>query len=115
MTPDIYRLIHVTGVLCLFLGLGGILGAGGGDAKVAKLFPVLHGVGLAAMLVAGIGFAHRSELGWPNWMLAKIACWVVIAAAPTLVRRGVLPRFLALLLVLCVGAAAAWLARAKPF
>ena len=112
MSPELYRVLHVVGVLFLFLGLGGMFASEPG--KGSKLFPALHGIGLLVMLVAGIGFAHKSGLGWPAWLLAKIACWVVVAATPTLVKRGVLPRALGILLVIAVGGAAVWLAQAKP-
>jgi hypothetical protein len=116
MTPETYRLLHVVGVLLVFLGLGGVLATSAGDGgKSPKLFLVSHGIGLLVMLVAGIGFVHKSKLEWQNWLFAKIACWVLIGAVPFLVRRGVLPRLLALVVVLGLGATAAWLARAKPF
>ena len=116
MTPETYRLLHVVGVLLLFLGLGGVLCSTGRDGgKTPPVFLALHGIGLLTMLVAGIGFAHKSGLGWPNWVLAKIACWVVLGAVPVLVRRGVLPRMVALLVAVGLGATAAWLAQAKPF
>jgi hypothetical protein len=116
MPPETYRLLHVVGALTLMVGLGGMLATAGRDGgKPPMLFMALHGIGLLALLVAGIGFAHKSSLGWPNWMLAKIACWVLLAALPILVRRGVLPRGVAALLVIGLGALAAWLARAHPF
>ncbi len=113
MSPEVYGLLHVAGVLMLFVGLGGMFASEPG--KVSKWFPALHGIGLLVMLVAGIGFAHKSGYGWPSWMFAKVACWVVLGAVPVLMKRGVLPRFAALLLVLAVGVTATWLARAKPF
>jgi|SRR5688572_3574274 hypothetical protein len=112
MSVEIYRVLHVLGVLMLFLGLGGIFAQEPG--KAAKAFLALHGLGLLVMLVAGIGSAHKGGLGWPGWMFAKMACWVVIAALPVLVRRGVVPRALGILLALALGAAAIWLAQAKP-
>ena len=116
MSPELYKLLHVVGVLLLFLGLGGVLAAGGKDGgKPPAVFLALHGVGLLVMLVAGIGFAHKSGLGWPNWMFAKMGCWLLLGALPTLVRRGVLPRAVALLFVIALGAAAVWLVQAKPF
>lgn len=116
MSPETYRLLHIVGVLLVFLGLGGVLAAAGGEGgKGPKLFLALHGIGLLTMLVAGIGFVHKSNLAWQNWLTAKIACWVLIGAIPFLVRRGVLPRMVALILVLGLGATAAWLARDKPF
>ena len=115
MSPEFYRILHVVGVLTLFLGLGGMFASEGG--KGSKLFPMLHGIGLLVMLVAGIGFAQKTSppLGWPNGLLAKIACWVLVGAMPILVKRGVLPRLAGLLLALAVGATAVWLAQAKPF
>jgi hypothetical protein len=113
MSPEFYRLAHVIGVLVLFLGLGGMFASEPG--KGSKLFPALHGIGLVVMVVAGIGYAHKMSLGWPNWLLAKIACWVIVAALPALAKRGVLPRAAALLLALAIGGVAVWLARAKPF
>jgi hypothetical protein len=97
----------------VFAGLGAMLASEPG--RTPKTFAALHGAGLLLMLVAGIGFAHKSGYGWPAWMIAKIACWIVLGAAPVLVKRGVLPRLAALLLVLAIGVVAAWLARAKPF
>lgn len=116
MSPELYRVLHVVGVLMLFLGLGGVLAAGGKDGgKPAGTYLALHGVGLLVMLVAGIGFVHKTALGWPNWLIAKIGCWLLLGAVPILVRRGALPRVLALLLTLGLGAAAVWLVQMRPF
>lgn len=113
MGPEFYHVLHVAGVLALFVGLGGVLAAA--DGKPGKLFLILHGIALLLMLVAGVGYMHASKLPWNGWVIAKIGCWVVIGAVPALVKRSVLPRFLALLLVLTIGAFAAWLAYTKPF
>jgi hypothetical protein len=116
MPPETYLFLHVVGALMLMVGLGGMLATAGRDgSKPPMLFMALHGIGLLALLVAGIGFAHKKGWGWPNWMLVKIACWVLLAALPILVRRGVLPRGIAALLVIGVGALAVWLAQTKPF
>ena len=115
MTPETYRVLHVVGVLLLFLGLGGTLAHAGKEGKAPAMFLVLHGLGLLVMLVAGIGYVHKKPLVWENWLYAKIACWVLLAAAPILVRRGVLPRIAALVLVLAIGGTAVWLGQTKPF
>lgn len=115
MSPETYRLLHVVGVLLLFLGLGGSFAAAGGEGKAPKLFLALHGIGLLTMLVAGIGYVHKKGLAWDNWLFAKIACWVLLGAVPVLVRRGVLPRFLGVVIAVGIGATAVWLAQTKPF
>lgn len=114
MSAEFYRLVHVIAVLMLFVGLGGVLAGTRDGGKAPPLYLALHGVGLLAMLIAGIGFAHKSGLGFPNWVIAKIGCWVILAAVPTLVRKGVLQRQVAVLLVVAIGGAAAWLAT-RPF
>lgn len=113
MSVEFYRVLHLVGVLMLFLGLGGILAVT--DGKAPKVYSVLHGVGLLVMLVAGIGTLHKASLPWDNVIFAKMACWVLLGAAPFLVRRGVLPRVGALTLVLVIGGVAVWLAKTKPF
>jgi len=110
MDPKLYHLIHVAAALLVFLGLGGMLTGQGG-----KAYAMLHGIGLLAMLVAGIGFAHKSGLGWPNWMLAKIGIWLLIGAMPVLVKRGVVGVLGAVVLAIGLGATAVWLAYYKPF
>ena len=113
MSPEIYRLLHVVGVLFLFLGLGGSFAVSGKEGR--GLWMALHGIGLLVMVVAGVGVVHKAPLEWAGWLYAKIACWVVVAAVPFLVKSGVLPRFVGLLLALAVGGAAVWLAQTKPF
>lgn len=110
MDPKYYQLIHVAAALLVFLGLGGMLTGQGGKASA-----MLHGIGLLAMLVAGIGFAHKSGYGWPNWMIAKIGCWLLVGALPVLVKRGVIGAFGGVMLAVGLGATAVWLAQAKPF
>jgi hypothetical protein len=83
MSPELYRLLHVTGALMLFLGLGGMLASEPG--KGSKIYGMLHGIGWLVMLVCGIGFAHKTQLGWPNWMIAKVGILVLLGALPFLV------------------------------
>ena len=115
MTPDFYRVIHVTCALLLYLSLGAVV-FGPKDEKPSKLAMVLHGVALLLMVVAGVGVWHKdANVEWGNWLSAKIGCWVFLGALPVLVRKGTLPRFLALVLGVAAGGAAAWLAITKPF
>lgn len=114
MTPELYRLLHVVSLLVMFLGLGGMLAHEAG--KAPKLFAALHGIGLLAMLVCGVGLMHKSTpaIEWQPWVFAKIGGWVLLGALPILVKRGVLTRFLALLLAIALAAGAAWLGLANP-
>ncbi len=113
MSVDFYRVLHLLGLMTLFLGLGGMLAVT--EGKAPKVYAVMHGVGLLVMAVAGVGTLHKAGLPWDNVIFAKLACWVLLGAAPLLVRRGVLPRIGAVVLVLVIGGVAAWLAKTKPF
>ncbi|MFY9342890.1 MAG: hypothetical protein WAT39_10395 [Planctomycetota bacterium] len=117
MSPEVYRLLHLVAVLMLFLGFGGLLAHEPG--KAPKSFLVLHGIGWLGIAVCGVGLMHKSSppIEWQPWIYAKIAALLLLGALPTLIRRGVLTRFLALVLVLVIGAGAAWLgvAETKPF
>ena len=115
MTPEFYRVVHVAAGLLLFLSLGGVL-LGAKDGKPGKMVMALHGIALLLMVVAGVGTVHKDDgLEWGNWLYAKIGCWVFLAIMPVLVKKGVLPRVLGVLLAVAAGAAAVWLAQAKPF
>ena len=116
MTPEFYRVLHVVGALLLFLSLGTVFFTPR-DKKPPKLAMALHGIALVVMVVAGVGVVHKAGLEWGNWLYAKIACWVLLAALPTLVRKGTVPGIVGLLLAIGLGGAAAWLAIAetKPF
>jgi hypothetical protein len=114
MSPEIYRLLHVVFLMLLLLGFGGLLSHEAG--KAPKLFTALHGIGLLGMVVCGVGLMHKSPLTltWGPWVFAKIAGWLLLGALPLMVRRGILGRMPALVLVLAIGAGAAYLGLANP-
>ena len=114
----LYKLLHVIGLMLLFLGLGGmLLGARSTPDRAPKGTSILHGVGLFVMLVGGFGMMARLGIHWPwpGWLIAKLGVWLIIGALPVLVRREVLPRGPAWLIAAALGALAGWLAISKPF
>ena len=118
MSYAIYKLLHVVGLMLLFLGMGGmLLGARAEPDRAPRRTAVLHGVGLFVMLLGGFGMMARLGIDWPwpGWLFAKLGVWLVIGALPVLVRRQVLPRGPAWLVAAGLGALAAWLALSKPF
>lgn len=115
MSPEIYHVLHAAGALLLFLSLGGVLLVPAGD-KPSKMAMALHGIALLVMGVAGFGAVSKDPaIDWGNWLYAKIGCWVFLAILPVLIKKGLLPRMLGLLLAIVAGATAVWLAQAKPF
>lgn len=118
----IYKLVHILGVLVLFLALGGlsILAANhaGDDARrQRRLVIATHGVALFIILLGGFGMLARLGIntGFPGWIWAKLAIWVILGALVALpLRFPALARPL-WLLVPVLGTAAAYMALYKPF
>jgi hypothetical protein len=122
MPTEFYKLLHLLGIMLLFASLGGVavLGLRGGEerevAPLRKLLTITHGVALLVVFVAGFGLMARLGImtGWPTWIYIKIALWLVLGAALTLVRRTPELGRVWLLLLPLVGAAAAWVAFTHP-
>lgn len=122
MPTEVYKLLHLLGIMLLFASLGGmaVLGLRGGEdrevAPLRKLLSIVHGVSLLVVFVAGFGLMARLGImtGWPTWIYVKLALWLVLGAAVVLVRRTPELGRVWLLLLPLVGAAAAWVAFTHP-
>ena len=115
MSPQTYHFLHIVGVLCLFISIGGLFGVVGGVATSRKMVAILHGIGLLLLLVAGIGYLHKSGLGFPNWAIAKIVIWVIMGALPVIIKKRLINVGAGVTLGLVLGSVAAYLAYFKPF
>ena len=122
LPTEVYKLLHLLGIMLLFASLGGlaVLGLRGGEerevAPVRKLLSITHGVALLVVFVAGFGLMARLGImsGWPTWIYIKLALWLVLGAAVALVRRTPELGRVWLFLLPLVGAAAAWVAFTHP-
>ncbi len=121
MSYEIYKIIHLLGLVLLFSGLVGLLTvrmSGGQLAGSTKsLVFASHGVGLVLLLLGGFGLLARLGLTHdiPNWVFIKIAAWLILGGAIALVKRkGQIgwPLFLSMILIFLI---AAYFAIMKPF
>ena len=123
MSPELYKLVHIAGILMVFMSLGGLAlhGINGGtkDSNNARrLTASTYGLGLFLILLGGFGWLGASGMmsgGMPGWTWAKLGVWMAVGgllALPT-----VKPEFsrLVWLAAPILGVIAAWLARGKPF
>ena len=93
MSYEFYKFLHYAGVLFLFMAMGGLAFhqlSGGSGEKANKLASITHGVALLVILVAGFGLLARIGMqdGIPTWAYIKLAIWLVMGAALTLLKRA---------------------------
>jgi hypothetical protein len=122
MPIEVYKLLHLLGIMLLFASLGGmaILGLRGGEerevAPLRKLLTAAHGIALLVVFVAGFGLMARLGImsNWPTWIFIKLGLWLILGGAVAVVRRTPELGRVWLLLLPLVGGAAAWVAFTHP-
>ena len=86
-----YQILHVTGIIMLFMGYGALLArslAASDSVAVRKLGSITSGIGLLLILVAGFGMI--SKLGHSftaPWLLVKILVWLALGGVIVLINR----------------------------
>ncbi len=107
---SIYKILHIVGIMSLFLGVGGMLTLTKDSPKGHRVMvSVFHGVGLVFILVAGFGLLARLQLGWPVWIFIKVGIWLAMGALLVLVKKSVISGKTAWIIAVILGAAAAFL------
>ncbi len=114
----LYRIVHLVGVMMIFLSLGGLIVRGRLDPeerRIKKLAGLTNGIGLILALLGGFGMLAKLGLGFPGWAVAKLVIWLFIAGSIAVANRK--PDFSMVLWwgLIGLGVVAAYLATAKPF
>lgn len=116
-----YKVLHILGILFMFMALGGLLVASrptGDSAADRKRAGMLHGIGLVIILISGFGALARYGISnpgiWPMWVWLKALLWIVFGASLMLIKRAPGMRTLLWILLPLLGAFAAYLALYKP-
>jgi hypothetical protein len=118
----VYRLLHIFGILLVFLALGGLaLHAANGGTKSTNraraLVAATHGLGLFIILLGGFGMLARlgiGHAGFPGWVWGKLAIWVVLGGLFMLPYRFPALARPVWILVPVLGILAAYMALYKP-
>lgn len=118
---QLYKIVHIFGILMLFTVLGGIcLHAMNGGTKASnvgrKLIGALHGTALLVILIGGFGMLARLGIpgGLPGWVIAKLVIWLILPFLGLLAYRKPASAKWVLLGLPIVGGLAAWFAIYKP-
>ena len=118
MDAIFYKLIHLIGVLMVFLAFGGLIGRsllGTEGVRLKKLAGITCGIGLILILIGGFGLLGKLGYGFPGWAIVKLVIWIALGGLIAVANRK---QALALPLwwgVLVLGVLAASLALWKPF
>jgi len=111
----LYKILHLAGLMSLFIGVGALLvpGVGGAVRKPALVF---HGIGLALLLVSGFGMMAKLHLSYTaGWVLLKLGAWIFFGGVIVLSKRGVLHGTVGWAICATAGLVAAWAGLLKPF
>jgi hypothetical protein len=118
---QVYKFLHLIGVVLLFLALGGAvlrarLGAAVGETG-RRLVAITHGVALVVLLVAGFG--SLAKLGFhfpfPAWVWIKIVIWLLMGGVVVFLRARPQSANAWWWRIALLGALAAYLGVYKPF
>ena len=93
MDLSFYKLLHVTGIIVLFIAFGGLtLGAriaGGRQFAHRRLYTLLHGFGLAFLIFSGFGqLAKIPHEGMPTWVIIKLVLWLGLGLILSVILRA---------------------------
>jgi len=123
MPYDVYKLMHFLGIFMLITALAAtsmhvLRGGRRADNPNRRTLGIAHGV--AALLILTGGFGMLARLGvmhgaLPNWIYAKLAIWVALAAAMMVVYRGQRHARALLIVVPALAVAAGAVALYNPF
>ena len=89
MSIFLYKVIHLLGLIFLFLGLASALMPA--DTPQRKLGLRLHGIGLFLLLLGGFGLLAKMKLAFAWWIWAKLILWFGFGAMPLIGKRGLMP------------------------
>ena len=119
---ETYKILHLLGVMMVYMAYGAALqSATQGttlDAPVErKRRGMIHGIGLAIVLVGGFGMLARLGSSWPfaPWVFIKLASWLALGGLIMWARKQ--PERAGMIFWLCLflGGVAVWAALYKPF
>ncbi|TGK19971.1 hypothetical protein EHO61_05495 [Leptospira fluminis] len=118
---SVYKLVHILGILFLFLAFGGIalhaINGGTKEGAPRKLIAMTHGIGLFLILLGGFGMLARLGIiwPWPGWVMAKFGFWLLFGGLLTVFYKKPSAAKSLWFLLPILGVLAATIAVYKPF
>ena len=86
-----YQILHVVGIMMIFMGYGALLARSlvKSDAtSVRKLGSITSGIGLLLVFVAGFGMIAKLGYSYSApWLIVKIVIWLALGGVIALINR----------------------------
>jgi len=108
----IFKLLHVVGIMCLFLALG--LAIADTQGRWKKATAIIHGIALLFMLLTGFGMLGKPPAE-QYWWVVKIFIWLGFGASLTLARKKFISPVAIGTAVTVLGLIAGYLGIFRPF
>ncbi|MFT5122715.1 MAG: hypothetical protein ACI9TH_001813 [Kiritimatiellia bacterium] len=118
MPAYIYHILHLAGILLVFLSLGGAIVrsmSSTDDPAIRKMVGISFGLGMLIILVAGFGFLAKSKLGFHPWVFMKIGIWLLIGGLFSVINKKPSLGKTLWFTIFLLGVVAAYLGYRKPF
>ncbi len=116
LSLEIYKILHLAGLMMLFLGFGGVLAFGASNhPSKSRIVAIFHGAGLALLLLGGFGMLAKLQVGFPGWMLVKLVIWLLLGGLLVVGKRNFVTPKTLWTIALVLGIIAAYLGIFKPF
>lgn len=112
MSPTFYYVLHLLGIVLIFLGYGALIARSFLQVEappLKRLGSMTSGIGLLLVLVAGFGLQAKLGYGLPPWLVLKIVVWLALGAMTALINRQPRKAQLWWWLTAILGLAAIWL------
>lgn len=113
MSYETYKILHLIGLVVLFISLGALAFV---PLEKRKPLMILHGIASIVMLVAGFGLLARLGMArdMGTWVYIKIVIWLILGATPVILKKKPALAMPVLLMSIGLGTLAAYLAIMKP-
>ncbi len=122
MSYELYKVLHLVGIVLLFSGLVSVLtiklSGAALEGKQKKFAFMTHGIGLLLILISGFGLMARLGLvqEFPKWIFIKLSIWLFMGLVLALIKRKAQDHaFKLYTILLSVFMVAAYVAITKPF
>lgn len=90
MSLAFYNVIHIVGIIMLFLGIGGAVVRSflaQDSSSLEKFVLINHGTGLMLILFAGFGQLAKLGMPFDGWVIIKIIIWLFLGSLITLIKK----------------------------